>query len=224
MDSAIEVLASAEAVAERVADLVIAAACRPQLGVLLAGGTTPAAAYRILGARLTAAGAPNLHLWYGDERMVGPNHVDSNARMVRATWLDAAGWPQERDHRIRGELGAVAAAAAITDELLSHAGDKPRFDLALLGVGVDGHTASLFSDETCPDGLFAPARKNARVTATYALLSAAKHVVFMATGHAKANVLSHLWSSTESLLPAAKVAASVRRQRGQVRWIVNCSR
>jgi len=223
MSNAIEVMSSAEAVAERVADLVIAAARSAHSNVILAGGTTPAAAYQRLGSRLQADAATGLHLWYGDERMVAPDHADSNARMVRTCWLDAAGWPAEREHRICGELGATEAAAAISAELRIHVGADPRFDLALLGVGADGHTASLFPGEPVAEGWFAPARQGSRVTATYSLLWSAREVVFVVTGSGKAEVLQRVWAGAAPQLPVTRVAQGVRERGGQVRWIADVS-
>lgn len=223
----VEIHADADAVAEVVAARIVALAGEARVGVVLAGGTTPRAIYQRLATGLRAVDAPGLHLWYGDERMVGPTHPDSNAAMVRAAWLDPAGWPAGRDHRIEGERGAAAAAAAASAALRAHDGDDPRLDLVLLGVGADGHTASLFPGDDALDapGLFVPARAGARVSASLPLLARARRVIFVATGAGKAEVLGRLLAGggPGRDLPAARVARAGADAGSQVTWIIDAA-
>src|SRR5205809_6318289 len=124
--------------AERTADVLATAvdAARTVHGhahLALSGGNTPRLAYALLGPKLSTW--EDVHIWFADERCVGPDDPESNARLVRET-LDA---PGAVVHRMKGELGPEAAAAAYADEL-----DDLVLDVVLLGIGPDGHTASLF--------------------------------------------------------------------------------
>ena len=176
--------AVADAVAETLAQL---AQRRPGAVVLLAGGKTPAAAY----ARCGALGVTALDLWFTDERMVGPDDPDSNYRMIAHAWLNPAGVPADAVHRIEGELGATAAAAACSRAWRA----RPRVPaVALLGLGADGHTASLFpGDPACAQpGAFIPAQAGRRVSASHQLLSSADQAWFVVTGADKAERLAEL--------------------------------
>jgi 6-phosphogluconolactonase len=210
------ILDDALAVAAHVARLVEAAArARPPAGILLAGGTTPRRAYESIDA--DCAG---VHVWYGDERMVAPAHPDSNHGMVARAWLDRAGARAPIAHRIPGELGGAEAARRADAELRAHAGDDAALDLAILGVGADGHTASLFPGDPAlaAGGLYAAARGGTRVTATLPLLARARRVVFVVTGDGKAAVCAQLLGATPPReLPAALVAAAA----ADVAWILD---
>jgi 6-phosphogluconolactonase len=118
-----------------------AVAARGVCRLVLAGGRTPAAVYRVLA---THADVPweKVHVYIGDERCVPPTHADSNYRMIDETLLAAVPLPVANVHRLRGELGAAVAAAEY-EALLSPL-PQPKFDLVLTGVGADGHTASIF--------------------------------------------------------------------------------
>jgi 6-phosphogluconolactonase len=166
--------------------------------IVAAGGSTPRAAYGLAAADLTAwAGAT---LWFGDERCVPPDDERSNYRMVREALLDPLG-PDAAPtvHRMQGELGSDAAAEAYEAELDAAFGPTPRFDLVLLGIGPDGHTASLFPDQASVSerarlvvgveqaGLepFVP-----RVSLTLPALVSAQMVLFLAVGEGKADALA----------------------------------
>lgn len=201
--AAVEIFADAEAVATALADQLTATCRVPGAHVMLAGGRTPRAAY----ARVAAA-ADAAHLWFSDERMVPPDHADSNFRMVHDAWLARVGYPVARVHRIAGERGAEVAAADASAELCALAGDAPCLDLVVLGVGADGHTASLFPGDaaaTAP-GVFVPARAGARVSASAALLRAARRVLVVATGADKAAMVADLLAGRRQDLPAANFA------------------
>lgn len=130
------------------AAVVIAAAIRRAVEVrarcriVLAGGRTPAAVYRVLAADVTVPWA-QVVAFIGDERCVPPDHAESNYRMIAETLLHVVPVPEDQIYRLRGELGAEAAAAEYDAMLAVLAGD-PKFDIVLSGVGADGHTASLF--------------------------------------------------------------------------------
>ena len=212
------ILDDAEALAAAAAQMILETACeRPAVGILLAGGTTPRRAYERVAAQSTAADFAGVHLWFGDERAVPPDHPDSNHGMVAQAWLTPMGYPPALVHRIRGELGGAEAARVASEELRAQAGDTPRLDLVLLGIGTDGHTASLFPGDPAVDapGLFVAARGGARVSATVSLLSAARRVIFLAAGAAKAAPVAAAVTGPRREIPASLVTA------GEVVWLLD---
>ena len=182
--------------------------------VALAGGATPRAAYELLAPRLGEH--EFVELWFGDERAVGPDDSDSNYRMVREAFSEAA-LPEERIHRIEGELGAEEAAesysALLTDRLPAGEGGPPVLDVALLGVGEDGHTASLFpgdavldADGVCAAVHDAPKPPPDRVTLTVPVLREARRILFLVTGADKAEAVATLLKGEDDEQPATMVA------------------
>ena len=157
--------------------------------VALAGGSTPAAAYRLAAAlRPDWSGA---HVWFGDERVVPADDERSNYRLARESLLDLL-TAQPAVHRVPTELGAEAAAASYDEELAG-----VTLDLALLGIGPDGHTASLFPDApalgererravAAEPGLEPFVE---RVTLTPPVFAATGLVVYLATGESKADAV-----------------------------------
>lgn len=178
--------------------------------VALAGGTTPAATYELLAPGDLA----DVELWFGDERCVGPDDPDSNARMVRST-LPLAGAVL---HRIEGERGAEVAADAYEAELrarvpLAGAG-MPVFDLVLLGIGEDGHTASLFPDNPAlavDDRAVVPVHDAPkpppdRVSLSLPVLRAARTCILLATGSGKAAALAGALGEPTPRVPSSLLA------------------
>ncbi|MEJ7598697.1 MAG: 6-phosphogluconolactonase [Kofleriaceae bacterium] len=156
--------------------------------IALSGGSTPRPLYQQLATM--ALPWDRVELWWGDERTVPANHVDSNYRMAREALLDAIG---ARVHRIAGEREPVAAAADYERDLVDRLGTPPVLDIALLGLGSDGHTASLFPDspavrETARWVAANPVAQLAttRITMTAQTLCAARHVRFLVAGVDKA--------------------------------------
>ncbi len=155
--------AVSDALADRTADIVRSVlAVRPRALVCLTGGSTPVAAY----TRLAAAEGiewDRVHVFWGDDRAVGPDDPDSNAGMAQRTLVEPAGIPASNVHRIEGEHGADEAARRYESCLEEFFGNaKARFDVLHLGMGPDGHVASLFP------GSPALEEKNRRVVATEA--------------------------------------------------------
>ncbi|NUT57096.1 MAG: 6-phosphogluconolactonase [Thermoleophilia bacterium] len=157
--------------------------------VALAGGSTPARAYEIAAAlRPSWSG---VRVWFGDERAVPPEDERSNYRLARETLFDRLD-VQPEVRRIEGELGAQEAAARYAAEL-----DGVTLDLALLGIGPDGHTASLFPNAPALEERARPAVAAEpglepwveRVTLTLPAFAAAARVVYLATGEAKAEAV-----------------------------------
>jgi 6-phosphogluconolactonase len=208
--------AAAEEVTRRAAEAV---AARGAFTLVLAGGSTPRALYRLLADPAEPFRArvawPAVHAFFGDERAVPEGSPDSNAGMARAALL--AHVPLAAVHRIEGERGAAEAAARYEADLRARFGDvpAPAFDLVLLGVGPDGHTASLFPGSPAlderrrwavagPPGL--PPRVE-RVTLTFPVLDAARAVLFLVAGADKAAALRRLLRPVpgEPPIPAARV-------------------
>jgi 6-phosphogluconolactonase len=190
----LEVLRDAEEVAGRVADKLVAAA-RDGQAIVLTGGTSPGRAYQLAADREHDWSATSL--WWGDERCVPPDHEDSNYRLARENLLDRLDAQPREVRRIRGELGAEVAAREY-DELLRGA----QLDFVLLGIGPDGHAASLFPGQPTLDererlAIAAEAKLEPfvdRVTLTIPALCSAPLVVFIVTGEAKAEAVERAFA------------------------------
>lgn len=217
------VLRDADAVAAEAACRLRDAACRAieaegRFLLGLAGGTTPARLYELL-----AGGGWNEQLpwertliFWSDERCVPPAHPDSNFGLAERILLRHVDVPPRQVHRMRGELGAVAGAAAYTETLDTEVGPAG-LDLVLLGVGADGHTASLFPGTSAGDGDSQRHRRAApaaapdgspRITLTLRELNAACEVLFLVTGEGKREVMATICgpgNSTSPGLPAGRV-------------------
>lgn len=227
--------ALADAVAGEFARAALeAVTARGKFSVALAGGGTPKLAYsRIAQAQESATRLlpwERIHIFFGDERCVPPNHPDSNFRMAREALLSRVPIPLANVHPLRGGEPPDEAAAAAEIDLRAffelHAGEPPRLDLVLLGLGSDGHTASLFPDtaalrETtrllCAN--WVPKLDAHRLTMTYPALNSAGEVLFIAAGVEKAQVLREI---VQPLLGAPEhPAARVRPAGGRLVWFVD---
>jgi 6-phosphogluconolactonase len=174
--------------------------------IVLAGGSTPRAAYqRAAGAGVSWSRAT---AWFGDERCVPPEDERSNYAMAKAALLDPLGNDAPTVKRIRGELGPTAAADDYEAEL--RAAGPPAFDLLLLGLGPDGHTASLFPDQASLAersrlvvGVDVPGLEPivSRVTMTLPALASAHAIVFLVTGAAKADAVAAAFGPEAKLDP-----------------------
>ena len=209
----LEVLADPEAVAAAAAARIAAVAARGG-HVALAGGSTPKRAY----AQLAEGGADlsRATFWYSDDRAVGPDDERSNHRTAAQALLDHLPEPRRpRVHRIEGELGAEAAAERYEALVRAELGDAPAFDLVLLGLGPDAHTASLFPGKPAlaiRDRLVAPVPEAGmepfvpRVTFTLPLIGAAREVVFLVAGADKAPAVARAFGDPpDPEAPAAHV-------------------
>jgi len=187
---------SAEAIATAVA---AARATSGAAHLCLAGGSTPRRCYQLLGPLLDSW--ENVHLWYGDERCVPPEDPEANVRMVR----EALVAPGSVEHRMHGELGPDAGAAAYAEEL----GDTV-MDLTVNGLGPDGHTASLFPhhpllDETATVAGISDAPKPPpqRVTLTLPTLNNSLRLVLLVAGADKADALARVLAGPDPGTPAS---------------------
>lgn len=207
MSRTIEIVADpAAAAAERIAAVV-----RRGGQIALAGGSTPRRSYELLAAM--DLDWSDIELWLGDDRCVGPDHEHSNYKMVNDELVDrlSADRRPRAWHRIRGELGPRDAADVLEQELratFGEAADMPIFDLILLGIGPDAHTASLFpNDDALAErrrwsvGVETPgmAPLVPRVTLTLPVLNAAREVVFLISGADKADAVARAFGDAPGL-------------------------
>jgi 6-phosphogluconolactonase len=183
-------LADADAVAENAADRILAAAKEAivrhgRFRIVLAGGRTPEAAYRLLAN--ANADWRRWHIYFGDERCLPPAHRERNSTMAARIWLDHVAIPRRQIHVIPAELGPAEGARRYTDEIV---GVLP-FDLVILGLGEDGHTASLFPghrplmDRLVVPVTNAPKPPAERVSLSSFSLGQAEQVLVLVTGMEK---------------------------------------
>lgn len=208
----------AEEVASVVANDLVEAARRGQ-SIVLTGGGTPGRAYELAAEREPDWSAASL--WWGDERCVPPDDERSNFRLARESLLDRIEAPPREVQRIRGELGAQEAAQEY-DELVRGV----RFDYILIGIGPDGHAASLFPGQPTleeRERRAVPAEAKLepfveRVTLTVPALSAAPEVVFIVSGEAKAEAVERAFARP----PGPETPASlIRSTEGRTRVVAD---
>ena len=208
-------------VAHRVADwLVELASAKPgRFDLCLSGGSTPKALYALLAQAPYRDALPwgRIHLWWGDERFVPADDPLSNYRMVKDALLDHAPIPEANVHRtptqpLSPQEGADAYARELQAAYGADALDpaRPLFDVNLLGLGPDGHTASLFPGTAVLDerdrwvAAVVGAKAEARITLTYPVLESARHVAFLAEGAGKEPMLKRLLAGDETI-PAGRL-------------------
>lgn len=221
-----------DAVARAAAGLVAEAAAnavaeRGRFTLVLSGGSTPRALYSLLAHRPISW--ERVHVFWGDERCVPPEHPDSNYRMARESLLDRVPIPAGNVHRLEGENPDPAAAAARYAEEIRRffAPEPPRFDLVLLGLGPDAHTASLFPGSAAlesPGWVAAPwVEKLAsyRLTLTPVLLNRAAQVVFLVAGRDKAAAVEAVLRGDES--PREIPARAIRPEEGRAVWLLDAA-
>jgi len=204
---------AAEAAAAFVAGSLRAArAERGRAHLVLAGGETPRRTYELLAGGLRDC--EGVDLWFGDERAVPPEDPQSNFRMVAETLLAGAAIAPERVHRIGGELEPHEAARSYAAELRDHLPIRPDgvpvLDVVLLGLGEDGHTASLFPADPALESrgelcivVNAPKPPRVRITLTLEVLRAARRIAFLATGSAKAAAVAAVLAGPSPEAPAS---------------------
>jgi 6-phosphogluconolactonase len=181
---------SIEALRHEVCDAIVksaneAIAERGKFLIVLAGGNTPRAVYRLL--RDLPMDWAKWHIYHGDERCLLPSHEDRNSLMVEQVWTQYVPIPKSQIHDIPAELGPVAGAKAYTVELAG----TPMFDMVLLGLGEDGHTASLFPGHAVDNSADAvpvfnsPKPPPARISLSQNRLNNTRQVIFLVTGTGK---------------------------------------
>jgi 6-phosphogluconolactonase len=234
----IEILSDGDALAARAADLFAqaaqeAAAARGRFAVALSGGASPQPFYRLLARQQFTQKVPwrRVHLYWGDERCVPPDDPASNYGLAERLFIRHVPILAENVHRIRGEEGAERAADAYESALRAlaarerPASELPVFDLVLLGLGADGHTASLFPHSPAleeverlavateaPDG-------SPRVTVTFPVIGAARRVWFLVSGADKAGMVAEVLEGLR--VPKAVPAQAVTPVKGSLTWLLD---
>ena len=217
--------AVSRAAAEELAS--VARAAKGTVHVALSGGSTPKRMFDVL-AQQGRAALPweRIELWWGDERCVPPDHPDSNYGTAKKHLIEPLGLDQARVHRIEAERDPAAAAADYARALVAALGTPPVFDLVLLGMGPDGHTASLFPGSA---GLGETSRfvianqvtsplvhgTATRITLTFPAINAARHVRFLVAGADKAETLAGVLEGPPGHYPSQRVTGT------DVAWLVD---
>jgi 6-phosphogluconolactonase len=229
----IQVLPDAQAIVAAAAELLRATAeasvaARGRFALALAGGSTPKALYRALATPPLRERLPwdSTLLFWGDERYVAPDHPDSNQRMAREAFIDAVPIPDTQIYPlpVSGDPEADAASYEATIRA-TLAGDPPRFDLVLLGLGPDGHTASLFPGTTALDeherlvaATFVAKFDAWRLTMTLPLLNNAALTVFLVAGQDKAEAARAVLRPSDAEPP---LPARLLRPQGRLLWLLD---
>lgn len=201
--------------------------------VALSGGTTPAALYhRLCSAEwIDKIEWQKVHIWFGDERNVPPDHPDSNYRMARETLLNHAPIPEEQIHPMRGEMDDPTEAAeqygrALSDhvELVQ---DIPRFDLIMLGIGTDGHIASLFpgsrnlsEQHKTVSAAWIDEQKGWRISLTLPTIINAAQIMLIANGEGKSTILQQVFGDISKKKP---LPATFIRDLPQAEWLLDAA-
>ncbi len=198
--------------------------------VALSGGLAPITLFKRLASPEISANIPwdTIHLYWGDERCVPPDHSESNFAMARQTLLDRISIPPENIHRIRGEADPETEASRYAAEIRKFLGSDgiPRFDWILLGMGQDGHTASIF-----PEGIFReeptgvccvtvhPETGQKRISLTIKTINRATQAFFLVTGSSKAEMAAKILNR----LPGHEKypAAQIEPENGSLNWLLD---
>ena len=232
----LEVAESANALSHAVAEQFVrlttgAVQARGRCTVALSGGSSPRGVYQLLGAPAfrTRVRWSEIHFFWGDERHVPPDHPDSNYRMAVEAMLSNVPVPPANVHRMRGEVPDAVLGAREYEGVIRECIEGmpvPRFDVVHLGLGTDGHTASLFPgsaaleerERVCVANWVATLNAY-RITMTLPILNAARAVVFIAAGAGKSTIVQRVLreSAELSLLPAQRV----RPSDGELWWMLD---
>ncbi len=232
MDPDVVILPDPEALANKAAQIFVDSAVegirtRNRFSVALSGGSTPLTLYSLLAEEPYRDQIPwsGAHLFWGDERRVPPDSDDSNYYQAHKALISQVPIPAENVHRIAGEMEPAAAARAYDHQLQEFfCGLHPRFDLVLLGLGEDGHTASLFPRSPAPDEKLVVAatafyqdRPPERVTLTPKAINTTRHALFLVTGSPKAAIVRAVLEGPKDRYPAQRI----RPTAGQLTWLLD---
>ncbi len=222
----VEVACDAEALACRVAGFVAAriSSAPERISLSLSGGSTPKRAYELLADFGASLNWQKVHFFWGDERFLPPDHRDSNFRMAREALIGHVSIPAAQVHLVPTGCGSPEEAAALYEATLqSFYGsstldpERPLFDLTLLGLGEDGHTASLFPGTKALDERDAwvtssiGVKPEPRISLTYPALQSSRVILFVVSGAKKRDILARVLAN-DLTLPAARLAT-----RGTIR-------
>lgn len=215
------------AAAREIADALTPTTSGRVMRIALSGGSTPRRMHQLL-AETAGIDWSRVHVYWGDERAVPPDDPESNFRMTRETLLDLLSIPEANIHRMRGEIDPADAAREYEATLASTFGvsppDVPKFDVIVLGVGPDGHTASLFPGtdalqerERWVVANEVPQQDTTRITLTYPVLNNGSLVMFLAAGANKRDALKRIFDPDETDRPPATFVQSA----GRVIWFLD---
>lgn len=193
----------------------------------LSGGSTPKAVYELL-ANEHSVDWTKVHFFWGDERCVPPTHHESNFLMATNAFLQKLSVPQASIHRIKGERPPAEAAECYEKELRTFFGltenEIPRFDITLLGLGEDGHTASLFPETTILNEtrrlvaeVYVEKFKAYRISLTYPVFNNSHVIMFLVSGSGKAPILHEIFEGEPGRYPAQQIQPA----DGIVHWLID---
>ncbi|MEP6923229.1 MAG: 6-phosphogluconolactonase [Pyrinomonadaceae bacterium] len=229
----IEIVTDADNLSRRAAEIFVDLASRAInehgiFSVALSGGSTPKKLYALLAAEPFRSNIEwtNAHFFFGDERNVPPGSDESNFRMANeALFSKISELPPENIHRVAGEKAAVDAAGDYEQELKDFfRNELPRFDLVLLGLGADGHTASLFPDSPALEENvrwfvenWVEKFNSYRLTLTFPVLNNALTILFLVAGADKSEVLAQVLHGSEKNYPSQMINPT----GGELRWLID---
>lgn len=231
MKKIVEVLPDERALIERSRDIILekintAIAERGLCTIALSGGSTPKPLYEALSRQQLPW--DKIHIFWGDERYVPPDDPESNQLMARTAWLDRVAIPESNIHPMPTDEANPAVAASKHEKELQEffqvpAGEFPVFDIILLGIGDDGHTASLFPHtETLKvsDRLVTVGNKDGqpRITFTYTLINQARYVIFVVAGGSKQAALAQIFAPDGD---ASTYPSRLIQPRGELWWLLD---
>ena len=231
MTDKIKIFKNTEEIAAEFADTLLKLAENANgkpVHIALSGGSTPKVIFKYLtekyGKLLTN---PQFHFWWGDERCVPPTDDDSNYKWANNLWLAPIGISEENIHRVLGENDPDREAIRYSTEInkyVPHSNNLPKFDLMLLGLGEDGHTASIFpnqmnllkSSKICEVATH-PDSGQKRITITGQIINNSEVIAFLATGEKKAIKVKEIIREHQMNLPAANIQST----NGKLVWWLN---
>jgi 6-phosphogluconolactonase len=197
--------------------------------IVLSGGETPKNVYHLMGLNKVnkLIDWNRVHIFFSDERAVSPDNPQSNYGMIKREWISHISIPQTNVHRIQGELNPHEAAEKYEQEIRNVFGQYPIvFDLVLLGVGEDGHTASLFpgienipGDKRLVTSAYIGHINSWRISLTVSILNESREIIFLAAGKKKASIIQRV---LEKDVPDAKMPATcIRPAVGTISWMID---
>jgi 6-phosphogluconolactonase len=235
VDSSIKIFQTpyelAETFAEEMVEMVKQAGNKKKpFTIALSGGSTPELLFSLLGDHFAdKISWKSVHLFWGDERCVPPDHNESNFGMTKRKFIDNTEIPFSNIHRIRGEADPESEAVRYSEEIKMFTGSRntlPLFDLVILGLGDDGHTASIFpghnelltSPKIC-EVAYHPLTHQRRITITGRVINNSERVVFLVTGSRKAEIVENIINKKATALnyPAAYIVPF----NGSLTWYVD---
>ena len=224
----IEIYPDISAIGDRLAEFLYNAKDR-RISVVLSGGDTPKMIFNHLGKDHASIAWQHIDFFWGDERCVPPDHPESNYRMAKIHLFDTTRPGLANIHRIRGEDPPEQEIPRYEKEITDYVkfkDRKPVFDIMMLGIGEDGHTASIFPDqlhllysENICELAIHPQTGQRRITLTGPVIQMAKNILFIATGKNKSEIISRILLSGKGCetLPAYQI----KPENGQLFWLLD---